>query len=60
MLRLLAGPNLHTLVLAHLSETNNTPVLALEAARATLASLGLAHVQVLIASQDEVGPSLEV
>lgn len=60
MLRLLAGPNLHTLVLAHLSETNNTPALALEAARSTLDSLGLAHVQVLIASQGEVGPNLEV
>jgi phosphoribosyl 1,2-cyclic phosphodiesterase len=52
MLRLLAGPNLHTLVLAHLSEKNNRPELALEAARATLGELGLAHVRVLVAKQD--------
>lgn len=60
MLELLAGPELHTLVLAHLSATNNRPELALEAARATLARLGLDHVQVLVASQDEVGPNLRV
>lgn len=60
MLRLLAGPELHTLVLAHLSETNNTPELALEVAAAMLAELGLSHVRVLVASQDEVGPNLEV
>jgi phosphoribosyl 1,2-cyclic phosphodiesterase len=60
MLRALAGPELHTLVLAHLSETNNRPLLALEAARATLAELGRADVRVLVASQDEVGESLEV
>ena len=60
MLARLAGPNLHTLVLAHLSETNNTPELALEAARATLSRLGLDHVQVLVADQHEVGPVLSV
>jgi phosphoribosyl 1,2-cyclic phosphodiesterase len=60
MLRWLAGPDLHTLVLAHLSETNNKPELALAAALSTLAELGLAHVQVSIASQSEVGPSLAV
>jgi len=60
MLRLLAGPELHTLVLAHLSRTNNRADLALECARAELEHLGLAHVQVLVASQDEVGPNLAV
>lgn len=60
MLRLLAGPRLHTLVLAHLSETNNRAELALDAARATLADLGLSSVRVLVASQDEVGPNLVV
>jgi len=60
MLRALASENLHTLVLAHLSEHNNRPDIALEAARATLDGLGLAHVKVLVASQDEVGPNLEV
>ena len=46
--------------LAHLSEHNNRPDIALEAAQATLAELGLSHVEVLVASQDEVGPNLEV
>jgi phosphoribosyl 1,2-cyclic phosphodiesterase len=60
MLALLAGPQLETLVLAHLSEKNNTPTLARELAQETLARLGLAHVQVHVASQHEIGPNLKV
>jgi phosphoribosyl 1,2-cyclic phosphodiesterase len=60
MLVLLAGPELHTLVLAHLSEKNNTPELALAAARRALASIGRADVEVLVASQDAIGPNLGV
>jgi phosphoribosyl 1,2-cyclic phosphodiesterase len=60
VLRQLAGPRLHTVVLAHLSETNNRPLLALEAARAALLELGRADVRVLIAEQGVVGPNLEV
>lgn len=60
MLRWLAGPELHTLVLAHLSQHNNRPELALESAHATLESLGLSHVRVLVASQDEIGENLAV
>ncbi len=60
MLCHLAGPELHTLVLAHLSEVNNTPELALAAAQDRLAHLGLDHVRVLVAEQDRVGPNLEV
>lgn len=60
MLRLVAGPRLHTLVLAHLSRTNNLPLLALAAARGALAELGLDGVRVVVASQDEPGPDLEV
>jgi phosphoribosyl 1,2-cyclic phosphodiesterase len=60
MLRDLASEHLHTLVLAHLSAHNNSPELAREVAERTLAELGLCHVRVLIASQDQVGPSLEV
>lgn len=60
MLEWLAGPELHTLVLAHLSETNNTPDLALEVAHATLARLGLGDVRVLVAAQHEVGPLIDV
>ena len=60
MLRLLAGPELHTLVLAHLSEANNTRELALAAARAALDELGRGDVRVLVADQHVVGPNLKV
>lgn len=60
MLRAMAGPELHTLVLAHLSEKNNTPELARRAAQAVLDELELGHVRVLIAEQDAVGPNLDV
>jgi phosphoribosyl 1,2-cyclic phosphodiesterase len=60
MLAWLAGPELHTLVLAHLSETNNRPELAATAACATLERLGLGHVRVVIAEQHSVGANLEV
>ncbi|MBI5432845.1 MAG: MBL fold metallo-hydrolase [Planctomycetes bacterium] len=61
MLRGLASEHLHTLVLAHLSDTNNTRELALEAAHATLDELGLtSRVRVLVAEQDRIGESLEV
>ena len=56
----LAGPNLHTLILAHLSEHNNTPELARSVAESKLAELGLTDVRVLIASQTEIGENLEV
>lgn len=60
MLARLAGPELHTLVLAHLSQRNNTPALAEAAAREALDAVGCGHVRVLVASQDEIGPNLEV
>jgi phosphoribosyl 1,2-cyclic phosphodiesterase len=60
MLAYLAGPELHTLVLAHLSEVNNTPLLALAAARDMLGRLGLGRVRVVIAEQDRIGENLDV
>lgn len=60
MLLALAGPNLHTLVLAHLSQKTNLPERALEAAQAALAEAGLGHVRVLVARQDEIGDEIEV
>lgn len=60
MLERLAGPELHTLVLAHISQKNNTVELALEAAQQALERLGMSHVRVIPASQDEVGENLEV
>jgi len=60
MLHLLAGANLHTLVIAHLSKKTNAPERALEAARAELERAGLGHVRTLLASQEEIGPEIEV
>ena len=60
VLRTAAGPELHTLILAHLSHTNNTPELASAAARAALDGLGLERVRIVLAEQDRIGPSLEV
>ena len=56
----LIGPQLHTLVLAHLSRTNNTPELALAAARRALGTLGREDVRLVVADQDRVGPNLKV
>jgi hypothetical protein len=60
MLVQLAGPNLHTLVLAHLSAKNNTPELALEAAHGALQKIEREEVEVLVASQHDIGDNLEV
>ena len=60
MLRALASPALHTLVLLHLSAVNNGPELARSVARRTLAELGQPDVRVLVAGQDEIGPNLAV
>lgn len=61
MLEWLAGPNLHTLILAHLSQHNNTPDLAVQAARAALERSGRADaVEILVAQQDHLGPNLKV
>ena len=60
LLAALAGPRLHTLVLAHLSLTNNRPELAVAAARGALEELGRPEVRVVVAAQDEPGPVLDV
>jgi phosphoribosyl 1,2-cyclic phosphodiesterase len=60
MLEAMATDSLHTLVLAHLSEKNNTRELALQHARAALARRGLEHVRVLIADQSVIGENLQV
>ncbi len=60
MLEWLAGPELHTLVITHVSSKNNTHELALAVARKKLEQLGLTHVQVLVADQHEIGPNLAV
>lgn len=60
MLRAIAGPRLHTVVLIHLSEKNNTPALALAAAEGALAALGRSDVRILAAHQHEPLPLLDV
>ena len=60
MLEWMAGPELHTLFVAHVSQRNNTHELALDCARAKLAELGLDHVDARIASQHEIGPNVAV
>jgi len=60
MLRLMAGPDLHTLVLAHLSEVNNRPLLALAAASAALEDLGLSQIKVELGRQAGIGPPIAV
>jgi phosphoribosyl 1,2-cyclic phosphodiesterase len=56
----LAGPELHTLVLAHLSSKNNRPDLARQAAENKLQELGRSNVRVLLAEQDAAIESLQV
>ena len=60
MLERMAGPRLHTLVLAHLSETNNSPERAREHACETLARLGREDVRVLVAGPEAPGPEIVV
>lgn len=60
MLKLLAGPQLHTVVLAHLSEKNNTPELARAAAQTALDELGRSDVRLVIAQQHRALDPLEV
>jgi phosphoribosyl 1,2-cyclic phosphodiesterase len=60
MLEWLAGSELHTVVLAHLSSKNNTAELALASAQSALARLGRTDVRVVVASQHEVGENLAV
>jgi phosphoribosyl 1,2-cyclic phosphodiesterase len=60
MLPHLAGEQLHTLVLAHISETNNSPELARRSAERALAEIGRSDVEIVVASQYEPGPNLPV
>ncbi|MEM6675084.1 MAG: MBL fold metallo-hydrolase, partial [Planctomycetota bacterium] len=60
MLVRLAGPELHTVVLAHLSEHNNRPELAEAAAREALERIDRPDVRVLVARQSEPLDPLDV
>lgn len=60
MLTRLAGPSLHTVVLVHISEKNNTPELASRTARAALARMGRDDVRVECARQERSLHTIEV
>lgn len=60
MLRGLASPALHTVLLAHLSRNNNTKELACEAATQALLETECEAVQLLACEQDTIGPNLRV
>jgi len=60
VLESLVGPELHTLVILHVSSKNNTHEIAFETARRKLDELGYEHVAVHVASQHEIGPNLAV
>jgi phosphoribosyl 1,2-cyclic phosphodiesterase len=60
VLRWALAPELGTLVLAHLSATNNRPELALECARAVLSEAGRTDVRLVVAEQERLGPLLVV
>jgi phosphoribosyl 1,2-cyclic phosphodiesterase len=60
LLQRIVSDELQAVILAHMSETNNRPELALECASESLSEF-LAHRGVLIcAEQDKVGPSVEI
>lgn len=54
----LIGSHLHMVVLAHLSETNNTPLLAKEAARSRVQQWG--ETALFIAAQNKALPLMEI
>jgi phosphoribosyl 1,2-cyclic phosphodiesterase len=58
LLKQLAGPSLHHLILAHISQECNTPELALTAANAELQELGRQDIDLKAASQNEPMPTV--
>ena len=60
MLTRMVGPRTHTVVLIHLSEKNNTPELALDAATAALTRLGRPEVPSSLRLQHEPLDPLDV
>ena len=60
LLETLSHDDLEYLVLAHLSETNNTPDKALSAAKAVLENRGLNRTRVVVGKQAEPSPVIEL
>ncbi|HEX6883942.1 MAG TPA: MBL fold metallo-hydrolase [Planctomycetota bacterium] len=60
LLALALAPELHTLVLVHLSATNNRPELALASAQGVLERAGRTDVRLVVAEQERIGAALAV
>ncbi len=60
LLESISHPDLKWVVLAHLSETNNDPAKALQAAQTVLDYRGLTKTRILIGNQDEALPLVEI
>lgn len=60
LLETICDHGLGHLVLAHLSETNNSPVVAYQKASDVLKGCGLKKTEVLVSSQDEAAPMIEL
>ena len=60
MLKRIVGPSTHTIVLVHLSQKNNRPELALEAAHAQLRRSSRPDIRVLTAAQDRLSELIDV
>jgi phosphoribosyl 1,2-cyclic phosphodiesterase len=59
LLARIVSDRLEAVVLAHVSDTNNLPELALQSARGPLGEFLRNRGRLLVASQDEVGPTIE-
>jgi len=60
LIRAAAGPDCHGVVLAHLSEKNNTPELARSSAARALESVGARRVTMRVASARHPTPAIEI
>ncbi|MFH1112629.1 MAG: MBL fold metallo-hydrolase [Pseudomonadota bacterium] len=60
LLQRIVSDQLQAVILAHMSETNNSPDLALDCARSSLREFLAQRGRIFCAGQDEVGPTIEI
>ncbi len=60
LLKAIAHKGIKIVILAHISEKNNLPEKALEAAQTALKEAGISEVPVYVSSQDKPGPLMEI
>lgn len=56
----IAHKGMKQIILAHISEINNLPEKALEAAKKALAEIGMDRISICVSSQDEPSPLIEI